>query len=679
MDYLFDKEFLKELDNHNNHEIYVRVIALTVNDEPIEMIEGRATGGSVNIDGTSAIRRTCSVSLIANDININDFYWGLNNKFKLEIGLKNYINPTYPDIIWFKQGTYVITSFNTNLATNSFTISISGKDKMCLLNGDIGGSLPASIDFGVEEYYDKQNNITTRKKIPIKTIIREMIHSYALEPYYNIIINDLDAYGLELLEYRCDTPMYLLYDVSMGEYIQYTYDNKMPCVVVGTGASATLDSLEKYNARVDLLDGNYGTQVRLLNGTKIYTVSKVEYGQTAGYRLTDLTYPDDLISSVGESITSILDKIVKMLGNFEYFYDLDGRFIFQKKKTYIDTAWSPIVKEEYDKYVQDAVDTDNGIAYYFHNGNLIKSFQNTPNLNNLKNDYAVWGMRKGVSSAEIPVHYRYAIHKKPERYVAFSGNIYDISEYNWRELIYQMANDYYLYGQEDDYVYRLMLNNPDMCRNGYTGYEQFYTDMQGFWRDLYDPTPGAADYDSNTYWNKEIQSNPDRLNFWIDFLDSSDENGKGSELDAYSISAIGDRSKVVNDTDVKSIYFRSVPNLIFTTHDELDRDFDYWTDMTGYTFAFMDNNKVNFSYFTISTQGKSAKEALDELIYNHSYCIETINLSCIPIYYLQPNTRISVVDDSSKINGEYLISRITIPLNYNGTMSIAATKAPSRI
>jgi hypothetical protein len=41
-----------------------------------------------------------------------------------------------------------------------------------------------------------------------------------------------------------------------------------------------------------------------------------------------LTYAGDLISSIGETLTSILDKIVKMLGTFEYFYDVDGRFIF---------------------------------------------------------------------------------------------------------------------------------------------------------------------------------------------------------------------------------------------------------------------------------------------------------------------------------------------------------------
>ena len=30
----------------------------------------------------------------------------------------------------------------------------------------------------------------------------------------------------------------------------------------------------------------------------------------------------------------VLDKIKNMFSDFEYFYDVDGRFIFQKKKTY---------------------------------------------------------------------------------------------------------------------------------------------------------------------------------------------------------------------------------------------------------------------------------------------------------------------------------------------------------
>jgi len=55
-----------------------------------------------------------------------------------------------------------------------------------------------------------------------------------------------------------------------------------------------------------------------------YAVFPIFSGEVAGYQMTPLVYPEDLIASVGESITSVLDKIVKCLGNYEYFYNLDG-------------------------------------------------------------------------------------------------------------------------------------------------------------------------------------------------------------------------------------------------------------------------------------------------------------------------------------------------------------------
>ena len=61
---------------------------------------------------------------------------------------------------------------------------------------------------------------------------------------------------------------------------------------------------------------------------------EVQYGQTIGYQSTELTYAGDLIANAGESVTSILDKIVNMLGAYEYFYDINGAFIFQKQKIY---------------------------------------------------------------------------------------------------------------------------------------------------------------------------------------------------------------------------------------------------------------------------------------------------------------------------------------------------------
>jgi hypothetical protein len=67
------------------------------------------------------------------------------------------------------------------------------------------------------------------------------------------------------------------------------------------------------------------------------------------------------------------------------------------------------------------------------------------------------------------------------------------------------------------------------------------------------------------------------------------------------------------------------------------------------------------------------------LLYNHAYCIESVSITSVPIYSLEPNKRIYIEDKSSGICGEYLLSKITIPLAYNGTMNLTATKVVDRI
>lgn len=772
---------------------------------------------------------------------------------------------------------------------------------MCFLNGDLGGSLTASIDFGVEEFYDKATKTTTYTQIPIEKIIREAIHIYALEPYHNIIINDLDEAAVELLEYRGDSPLYLLRNVDTDEFDNYTDDGNVEVYFENDDPDTAfrVSQLEEkggyYDSRVQLapeasIDPSH---LKFVGDTSsVYTVAKVEYGQTAGYRQTDLTYAGDLISNVGESLTSILDKIKNMLGEYEYFYDVDGRFIFQKKKTYIQTSWNNIVKVGDEEYVENAAHSS-AVVYRFDDSSLITSFQNSPNLSNLKNDYSVWGQRVSVSGEKIPIHYRYAIDRKPVVYTTITIEENDIKGYNsehpeaplrtqtsttytypecdWRELIYQMALDYYKYNQLDCYTSKLISANPETCYLGVTGYEQYYIDIQGFWRQLYDTDPDpyyvnyvqeddtfeyvpvdsqatslfirgkyelvsdTSDYDykkvlalvhiqsddldryelqpwldaikidytsnsgayyiagpneededgeekstyisitsdikdtisknelyvceddsyvpllessqnksgiidlyvyeddkkyynvseleeslqklflqNNTYnkllyrsvldidgspdleksgseskinyfeerynyildegskykyWTKDLLNAPDKLNFWFDFLESD------SELGQFSVGAVGDRVKSVNDTSVTAIYFRQVPNLVFTTYTNyLKSDLK---DKSGYTPVFITGNLENM--FNISAQGKSAQDRLDELLYNHSYCIESITLQSVPIYHIQPNARIFVKDDASKIEGEYIVSKITIPLSYNGMMSITATKAPERL
>jgi hypothetical protein len=51
----------------------------------------------------------------------------------------------------------------------------------------------------------------------------------------------------------------------------------------------------------------------------------------------------------------------------------------------------------------------------------------------------------------------------------------------------------------------------------------------------------------------------------------------------------------------------------------------------------------------------------------------------VPIYYLEPNTIIHVTDERANIDGDYNITKLTIPLTYNGTMNITATKAAENL
>lgn len=758
----------------------------------------------------------------------------------------------------------------------------------------------AEKQYKLKDLYEMEEQFYI-KRLPLKTIIREAVHAYAKEPYQNIIINDIDDYGLEQLTYKGDEPLYALRNRNTEHFTQLFFKDQntylksivesadfIPDILVKDLTTTGDETKIKYYKNED------GTSRWVVVGSveeaalsddftspedSYYTIVKFEFGDDIGYRITDLTYAGDLVSSIGDTIITILDKIKTMLGDFEYFYDLDGRFIFQRKPNYVNTAWSQFVNNTDETYVTYGNDKRR-FQYSFEGNKILTAIQNSPVLTNARNDFVVWGKRKSVSGADLPIHARYAIDKKPMCYMTLGGVLYyteaaaaisntlfygplidDLEQHqnlrslninyeqlmiddgtgndtnnfvpipivnlsiglkvDWREIIYQMALDYFagqgcsqnspikvakihkdesgkkinltkfrqlkIYEEQsdDEYIERLGIftledlnnpiivdkpdeilyyigqNNPDFYPTGYTGYEQYYTDMQGFWRQLYNPeyeyeefwedgtyeivpvqiegssffvkekqwverklekvetqyylnkymvsalerdfkegkynppsaiekyilTNNLDDFPKRVYWNINVFEQPETLNFWIDFLD--DEN----ELAAFSIRAIGDRTKVINDDKVTAIIFKEIPDIILCPkiilNDNADEeDYSQWKcdasslkndigTLTGYTFVYIPQSFL--PYFDMSFRNTSAKNKIDDLVFQYAYCIENISLTSIPVYTLQPNTRIYVRDELSKINGEYLVSKYSTSLAYNGTMSISATKAPERL
>ena len=70
---------------------------------------------------------------------------------------------------------------------------------------------------------------------------------------------------------------------------------------------------------------------------------------------------------------------------------------------------------------------------------------------------------------------------------------------------------------------------------------------------------------------------------------------------------------------------------------------------------------------------------IKNLLWENTSYNTSINLSLIPIYHLEPNTRITVQSVENDIYGDYMMGSISIPLTYNGTMSISATQVQTKL
>ena len=98
---MLNKDFLNKLDKERNKIIYARVSLIDFYENSSATLEGVITGGSINVDGASAVRRSCQLTMVTQDTNFNDYLWTLDSKFKLEIGVENKIDNSYPEIVWF--------------------------------------------------------------------------------------------------------------------------------------------------------------------------------------------------------------------------------------------------------------------------------------------------------------------------------------------------------------------------------------------------------------------------------------------------------------------------------------------------------------------------------------------------------------------------------------------------
>lgn len=632
-EYLNDMDFLMKLDKLNIRTHYAKIILLSFDEKPIREIQGNITAGSLSVNGSSSVRRTISLTMLANENNSDieniDNEISINKKVKVFVGYNNPLKSyqQYGDIIWFPCGLFVLSNASIARSTSGWTISISGKDKMCLLDGTAGGTFPGSITFH-ESYIQKDNGDIEIVYPTIFQIIYEAVNHWGGEDIQNIIITDIEETCKMLVKYIGDKPIYFSNNYESMDF----------------SPSADFPHM-------------------------------INYGQDAGYKETDFTYPGELVLDAGDTVTSLLDKIVDVLGNFEYFYDVNGRFIFQEIKNYLNTG-SPLTELQPDDYIRSYNNAK--FLYSLTDLDTTTAITRSPKFDNIKNDFYVWGKRTTTSDVEVDIRYHLAIDTKPIIDLAgqYMWAIVDeetglIVRYDFNNQTSDYSVDRYkteLIGSPCDEwreeLYRRALN-AQVTNSVYDNY--YDSELIAEWRGLYDPL--NKNWDTYNHWNPDVFNNPSNLNFWLDFIDT------GSEIGQYSVNEIGRRTKVVNSSDITSVYNMEVPDVIFI--EGLDQDLIVQYRGIGQRFFVL--TQEYYDLFSISSTGASCFDRIREMMYQNLNYNTTISITCLPKYYMEPNNIIYIEDKESNISGNYQITQFTLPLAYNGTMSITATQVLTRV
>jgi hypothetical protein len=440
----YSRAFLDELFLNKDRELNVRIDLLTWQEVKIKEIQGLVTEGSLSVDGNSPLRRTLNMSIVldpetyyapevANEITIS-------RKMLVSIGLKN--NTYYgrfPDlatnetrylsepIIWFKLGIFVPTEVSLNHNIDDSSISISAQDKMVLLNGDVGGELGYDIDFV---------NTITDVDLPYQTIIRDSVSYFGGIDNSKILISDVPFYaetlstiptsdftfvgsgvsGSSTISFSSSVPS----DIKLGQTLIQVITEQTGEGILPAGATVTNISTSSIGISSTVTSSGglvfYVTPALILYATNINNYGKRTFNIADGSPITSGTQlapqldpgkvlplqvslsPKNKETSIEvsstDNVTTILEKVKSdLLGQYEYFFDIDGNFVFQFKRN-LESEFDSAELFQNDSGNKYLANFDSiPYIYDFSDKEIISSYGNTPNWRGIKNDFYVYGAK----------------------------------------------------------------------------------------------------------------------------------------------------------------------------------------------------------------------------------------------------------------------------------------------
>lgn len=651
--YLLDKEFLKQISTRREQEHYVRITILDWYDEPIESIEGLVTGGNISVNGNSAVRRTGSLSCVVDDNKIKATVTDINNlvainkRAKIEIGLKNTTNQyTAENIIWFPQGIFILSGASVQHNAQGITISANLKDKMCLLNGECGGMFSRAMVHTPIYDYSEGGDKPIKMNVLFRVLIASLVKEYSG-------LND-DKIHIDLGQ-EGD---------KINQIVSWT--GRQPLYYYEDGTFSTADIANKTPAAI------------------------LQYGDAMGYQRVPFTYPIDkeLTSNTGESVVSVLDKIKATLGNFEYFFDINGEFWFQpianfqNKGLEEDNLANAIQSTLNYGHPLDAltgVDKDRYITFDFSDLDWVTAVTNSPKYEAIKNDLSITGVR-GDNKQMIQYHLIFE-DRNNTKLIIPEGTKFSIYEDSLGINRLKVDDKGISISSNADYRTKMyaayLAQEKSQSLPIEPEWRLWGKELKEWWPYVMEFTIEGQELKDNFKILKNVFS-MHNMNYWFEMVDMSDYN--------LNVSDIGHRPKSLNNDKV-NVIFQTEPPPVFCV--VAGQDQKTANDRAEVLAAIKSDSSFKFtqvpsSYGNSIAQGiaqNSAYDTMRSMVHSVIQYNEGLSITILPLYFLEPNTLITVQDpDAGIINKTYYeIKSYSVPLTSNGTMSLSCVRATTLI
>lgn len=701
-------EFLDLLYLNRDRTIYTKINLLSWDEKKIKEIQGRVVSGSMNSESSSPVRRTLSLQFFLD----RDIYSlsaaadeiSINKKIQAFIGIENNVygreEAVDDKIIWFNLGIFLITEASFSHSIDSNIISIQAQDKMVMLNGILGGQIGADVSFTIG---------SGGEKLPYFYIIKDSLTKFGTENETKVIINEVPIMIPNIQKMTSEKTYYYINNRTFNNF----GDPIGPGTAPNLNPSFTIEKDEDLDVYIpfspiadyDFKGTNNITDILEKIKQDLFGTYTYYYDENGFFRfepVRELYQRDSLQLQYLQEISN--GNYFPRYDKIQYGYDFSDKGIISSFSN--SPQWRGIKNDFY-------VYGKGGILFHV----AIDTKPVVPSQFFEKNLDGTWG--------EVLVAYNQPWQQfliDQAEYLLYTNPGSSVSYY-YEELkaFFEFTDDkedkslgIYKRLSATDGVWRSANNKEDRTKD-FIDSGSLKKGISSSWKYFFDILDEGApaysgfsisaigrriktinDQSIESLYPSAVPEDSDRLKIVI-FNDTPFLNNKPWEIGAYleegdivkygsnyyEVSGVGINGRYVAENSAAPTHvsgIRSIDGIIYKytnfekyNEDAINAELELKQSDSNY-YSILKSQISNFLDSEIYPYTNDAFTNIKSIIYTHTNYSETVQISSIPIYNLDANRIINILDLDTKIIGDYYVQSLSFNFSQDSQMNITAEK-----